>query len=82
MWWRGKKTVTRVTASFWAEGGDDHAYLIEQHTEFHPVDDGAEESVGKSTLKTGDEPVRRLAKGKYEVIVSGLALTSDDPEAL
>lgn len=40
------------------------------------------EAVGPATIQTkGGQPVLRMEKGRYKLIISGTLLHSDDPEA-
>lgn len=78
------KTIRR-TASFTAKDAQGNLYLIDEFTEFIEVHNSmaSGEIPGFKSLKcrgaTGH--VNYISKGHYEVVASGIKLTSDDADA-
>jgi hypothetical protein len=78
--------MKKHTGSFMAYTDGGQPVRLHIYTDFVDVATGANPNAvipGLKELVTGDGlAVNRLDKGKYEVVATGMVLTSDDPGAL
>jgi hypothetical protein len=80
---RNNESVSRKTGSFMARTADGTRVELEIWTPFRP---GQGRSLpplrGRPEVYTTDgDPVKILYKGRYQVVETGMELTSDDPKA-
>jgi len=76
--------ITRQTGSFVAKQEDGKLVTLKVFTDYIVAEsrERAEEIPGRKTLRTLEgHVVNRLNKGRYQVVVTGVRLTSDDPAA-
>ena len=80
-----RMTMQRCTGSHSAEGNDGRPYTVGVWTNFtssRHLDDPKAEVAGFRSLCTSDgRYLNYIEKGQYQIVVTGVVLHSDDPDA-